>query len=138
MTKGVIAAGLGLILAAILVSSFISRQNLRAAEKRHTAPAVAEPVAPAPHIKPLEPIPPSGVVPQKTAEPAPVTGPPTTARISAKETLNGPVRVLWETGKYARALALVDEVLLAEPENMEARAWKKKIREAQAAEAALK
>ena len=48
------------------------------------------------------------------------------------------MRTLWESGRYAQALALVNQVLANDPDNEEARAWKKKIREAQAAEAALK
>lgn len=138
MTKGVVAAGIGLIFAAVLVSSFISRQHLGAAEKRHTASAIAQPVAPAPEVKSVPTAPPSEIAVQKTAEAVPATEPPPIAKISAKETLNGPVRVLWEAGKYGQALALVDQVLISEPANGEARSWKKKIREAQAAEAALK
>lgn len=138
MTKGVIAAGVGLILAAILVSSFISRQHLRAAEKKNSPPAVTEPLLPAPENKLVSPPPASEMLTRKTAEPVAAAQSPAIARVSAKETLNGPVRVLWESGKYAQALALVDEVLVTEPDNNEGRAWKKKIRAAQAAEAALK
>jgi hypothetical protein len=57
---------------------------------------------------------------------------------SAKQTLNGPVRSLWESGRYGPALALVDQVLANNPTNEDARGWRKKIRAAQAAEAALK
>ncbi len=60
------------------------------------------------------------------------------AESSSKQILSGPVRSLWESGKYAQALGLVNRVLADDPENAEARAWEKKIREAQAAEAALK
>jgi hypothetical protein len=48
------------------------------------------------------------------------------------------VRSLWESGRYAQALALVNQVLANNPNSESARSWKKKIREAQAAEAALK
>jgi hypothetical protein len=58
--------------------------------------------------------------------------------VSAKQILNGPVRTLWESGRYAQALAMVDKILTDEPANEDAHSWKKKIREAQAAEAALK
>ena len=70
------------------------------------------------------------------AEPAPddVVNP----EISAKQILNGPVRTLWESGRYAQALALVNQVLATDPSDEDARSWKNKIREAQAAEAALK
>jgi len=52
--------------------------------------------------------------------------------------LNGPVRSYWESGRYSQALALVDQVLANDPASEEARAWRKKIRAAQAAENALK
>jgi hypothetical protein len=58
--------------------------------------------------------------------------------IAARQVLNGPVRTLWESGRYAQALALVNQVLAKDPGNEEARSWRKKIREAQATEAALK
>ncbi len=48
------------------------------------------------------------------------------------------MRSYWESGRYALALNLVNQVLANDPANEEARTWKKKIREAQAAEAALK
>jgi hypothetical protein len=59
-------------------------------------------------------------------------------QFSARQTLSGPVRSLWEAGRYAAALGLVEQVLASDPANEEARVWKKKIRAAQAAEAALK
>jgi hypothetical protein len=60
------------------------------------------------------------------------------AELAARETLRGPVRTLWESGRYAEALALVNHVLATNPNDAEARAWKKKVRDAQKAEAALK
>jgi hypothetical protein len=52
--------------------------------------------------------------------------------------LRGQVKSLWEAGKYSQALALVDAVLAENPTLGEARTWKKKIRAAQEAEAAIK
>jgi hypothetical protein len=52
--------------------------------------------------------------------------------------LRGQVKSLWETGRYAQALKLVDAILAENPTHSEARAWKKKIRAAQDAEAAIK
>jgi len=52
--------------------------------------------------------------------------------------LRGQVKSLWEAGKYAQALGLVDAILAENPTHPEARAWKKKIRAAQEAEAAIK
>ncbi len=48
------------------------------------------------------------------------------------------VKGLWEAGRYADAMQVVDEFLVTNPANGEARAWKKRIRAAQEAEAALK
>jgi hypothetical protein len=72
----------------------------------------------------------------KREEPAPeeVVNP----EVPAKQILNGPVRTLWESGRYAQALGLVNKVLATDATNEDALSWKKKIREAQAAEAALK
>ncbi len=139
MSKGVLTGVAGLILAVVIVGSLVSRQNLRASQnKSHTptaasqpAPAIAEPVAPRP-----EPPAASQVRAPKPEEPAAddVVNP----EVSAKQILNGPVRTLWESGRYAQAMALVNKVLTQDPTNEDARSWKQKIREAQAAEAALK
>ena len=139
LSKGVLTGVAGLILAVVIVGSLVSRQNLRASQnKSHTptaasqpAPAIAEPVAPRP-----EPPAASQVRAPKPEEPAAddVVNP----EVSAKQILNGPVRTLWESGRYAQAMALVNKVLTQDPTNEDARSWKQKIREAQAAEAALK
>jgi serine/threonine protein kinase len=134
--KRALTVVVGLILAAVLVGSLISRQNLRASQNKYhaTTPSTepAEPVA-----KPSTPAPaaPAAHVP-KHEEPAPeeVVNP----EVPAKQILNGPVRTLWESGRYAQALALVNKVLATDATNEDALSWKKKIREAQAAEAALK
>ena len=136
-TKRVLTVAVGLILAVGIVSSLVSRQNLRAQQnKSHAvtpatdAPApVAEP-SPAPTPAPAESRAP------KREEPVPddVVNP----EVPAKQILNGPVRTLWESGRYSQAMALVNQVLASDPANEDARSWKKKIREAQAAEAALK
>jgi serine/threonine-protein kinase len=136
MTKRVLIAAAGLILAAGIVSSFVSRQNLRASQSKiHAAPSV-DPIAPV--AKP--PSPPAAPI-QETRAPKPGESGPDdlgNPEFSARQTLNGPVRSLWESGRYTQALALVDQVLANNPDNDGARAWRKKIREAQAAEAALK
>ncbi len=135
--KRVLIAVAGLLVAAMIVSSLISRQNLRASQNRNRAVApAAEAVTPVepPASRPA-PVAPEAHAP-KRPEPAPddVVNP----EISAKQVLNGPVRTLWESGRYAQALALVNQVLATDPGDEDARSWKKKIREAQAAEAALK
>ena len=136
-TKRVLTAAIGLILAVGIVGSLISRQNLRASQNRSHAVAPASEVV-TPVEKPSSP--PAPVIPAarvpKHEEPPPdeVVNP----EISAKQILNGPVRTLWESGRYAQALALVNRVLATDPSDEDARSWKTKIREAQAAEAALK
>jgi hypothetical protein len=139
MTKRVLTATVGLILAAGIVSSLVSRQNLRASQNRSHAVAPAPaPEAVAPVGRPSNPPAPAAPVARapKQEEPAPeeVVNP----EISAKQILNGPVRTLWESGRYAQAMTLVNRVLAQDPGDEDARSWKTKIREAQAAEAALK
>jgi serine/threonine protein kinase len=135
-TRALVAV-VGLILALAVVAMIVSRQNLRASQnKAHAATAVTEPVEPVakPDI-PAAPAAPEARAP-KHAEPPPeeVVNP----EVPAKQILNGPVRTLWESGRYAQALALVNQVLAKDSNDEDARTWRKKIREAQAAEAALK
>lgn len=137
--KRAIAVVVGLILAAVLVVSFISRQGLRASQNKNAAAPVAGRPLASPQL----------ATPGSTAEEAPrqpavakpgESGPNDIGNheFSAKQTLHGPVRSLWESGRYAEALSLVNQVLANDPDNAEARAWKKKVRDAQEAEAALK
>jgi histone deacetylase complex regulatory component SIN3 len=142
-TKRLLTAAAGLILAAGIIGSLVSRQNLRASQKQnksHAVTAVTEPIAPA--AKPPSPAAAPVPVPvHETRTPKPGgSGPDDVGNpeFSARQTLNGPVRSLWESGRYAQALALVNQVLSSDPGNEDALSWKKKIREAQAAEAALK
>jgi serine/threonine protein kinase len=137
MAKRMLTAAAGLILAAGIVGSLVSRQNLRASQnKSHAATAVTEPIVPV--AKPPSPV--AAPVPQTRTPKPGESGPDDLGNpaFSARQTLNGPVRSLWESGRYAQALALVNQVLSADPGNEDARTWKNKIREAQAAEAALK
>jgi hypothetical protein len=85
-------------------------------------------------------IPPSAANPPAEAAPAVAVETPKAepAATAADAILNGQVEALWESGEYAQALTLVDAILVAEPANPEAAAWKKKIRTAQQAEAALR
>jgi len=133
----VLVGAIGLFLAAGLIGSLVSRQSLRASQSGNHA-VVPAPEVPTPIAKPAPP--PSPPAPEarapKREEPAPVEV--VNPEIAARQVLNGPVRTLWESGRYAQALALVNQVLAKDPGNEEARSWRKKIREAQATEAALK
>jgi eukaryotic-like serine/threonine-protein kinase len=135
-TKRAITLVAGLVLAAVIIGSFVSRRGLQASQNKNPVPAVVAqpPKVAAPAETPAaEPKEPAAVQPAETG-PDDLGNPD----FSAKETLHGPVRTLWEAGRYAEALALVNQVLANNPKNAEARAWKKKVRDAQAAEAALK
>jgi eukaryotic-like serine/threonine-protein kinase len=128
----------GLVLAAGIIGSFVSRQGLRAAQDKNPVPVVVS--QPAAHSTPAnsqEAIPPE---PAAAAAKPGESGPDDIGNpeFSARVTLRGPVRTLWESGRYAEAMALVNHVLANNPDNAEARAWKKKVRDAQEAEAALK
>jgi hypothetical protein len=136
-TRRVVIAALGLFLAAGVIGSLISRQNLRASQnKSHFAAPATEAATPVdkPSSLPAPPAPQARAPKREDPAPEEVVNP----EISATQILNGPVRTLWESGRYAQALALVNQVLAKDPGDEDARSWKKKIREAQAAEAALK
>jgi len=121
-----------------MVGVIVVRQN-QAAQGSHDAAAPAAPARQPSEVpsvvqekqkpSPLETAP--GHEPQPVAAEAPAQPPP-------EQILRGEVRQLWEAGQYAQAMHLVDEVLVSSPANSEARAWKKKIRAAQDAEAAMK
>ena len=135
--KRALTVAVALVLALGIVASLVSRQNLRASQnKTHAVAPVPEPVQPVEKpAPPRAPAAPEARVP-KPEEPAPEEA--VNPEVPAKQILNGPVRTLWESGRYAQALAFVNQVLAKDPTNEDARSWKKKIREAQAAEAALK
>ena len=139
--KRVLIAALGLIIAVAFVSSLISRQNLRASQNRNravntTLAPITDAAAPAP--KPLNQVSAATSEARAPKHEEPASDDAVNPEVSAKQVLNGPVRTLWESGRYAQALAFVNQVLTTDPSNEDARSWKKKIREAQAAEAALK
>jgi eukaryotic-like serine/threonine-protein kinase len=141
LSKRALTVAAGAILAVSIVAAFISRQSLTASQNKSHAPAaVSTPSVPASNVPDT-----SGQAPLETAAPTPsapvepaAATPPAGALPSAKQILGGPVRSLWESGKYAQALGLVNQILASDPENADARVWKKKIRDAQAAEAAIK
>jgi len=130
-----------------IVLVFLSKQSIDASpgstQSSAAAPAPAAqqpqsaPVAPQQPAAPAAQDPPSlapAAAPAVEAPPAPQAGAP---KFSEDQTLNQ-VKSLWASGKYALALERVNELLTAHPESMEGRIWKKKIRAAQEAEAAMK
>ena len=132
MRRRLIVYAAAAILTICLAIAVFSRQSMHASPPSNGAPPASKVAAP----------PPQETV---TQAPAPVTAPETAAPVeepkaqpAQEQVLLGKVKTLWESGKYARALALVNEVLADDPENLAAQAWKKKIRAAQDAEAAIK
>jgi hypothetical protein len=108
----------------------------------------AQAQAPAPASTIVQP-PSVSAVQQQVATPAPQApapvavealpaSEPVPVKPSDDQVLLGQVKALWASGKYAQALEKVDDLLAAHPDHMEGRIWKKKIRAAQDAEAAMK
>lgn len=123
------------ILTIVVAIAVFSRQSVRATPPSHpVAPAAAKTAAPALQANPVAQ--PAAQEPAPAAAAAPVEEPKT--QPSQDQVLLNKAKTLWESGKYARAMALVNEVLADDPENLAAQAWKKKIRAAQDAEAAIK
>jgi hypothetical protein len=116
--------------------TFLSRQSMHASQSKAPAPAIVQPQS-APAEQPVGAPAPQAPAPGAAAEvlPASVPAPP---KPSDEQVLLSQVKALWASGKYAQALEKVDDLLAAHPDHMEARIWKKKIRSAQEAEAAMK
>ena len=138
-----LAIVLGAVLAIYVIVNYVSHQRLRASEKQSAAAGQTSAEKPTASSRGLEPLAavsetplaaapeqPTAAQPEPSAEPK---LPPKSDQVLRKE-----VRLLWEAGNYAEAMRLVDGFLGANPASAEARSWKKKIRAAQEAEAALR
>ncbi|HTS49965.1 MAG TPA: protein kinase [Bryobacteraceae bacterium] len=130
--RRLVTFAMGAVMALAMVGVIVVRQNSAAPGRQPTAQK------PAPHQIDVAPEP---------AKPTPFAAPPTAPQATAVETpaqptaeqiLRGSVRRLWEAGEYSQAMRLVDQVLATEPANAEARGWKRRIRDAQEAEAEIK
>jgi hypothetical protein len=117
--------------------TFLSRQSIHASQSKAPAPAIVQQPqsAPAAEQQVATP-PPQAPAPIAAAELLPASEPP--VKPSEEQVLLGQVKALWAAGKYAQAMEKVDDLLAAHPDHMEGRIWKKKIRSAQEAEAAMK
>ncbi len=134
--RRLITFAMGAAMALSMVGVVVVRQNMAApggshkpaeqtpATKQMEAPVVGDAAKPTPFVAPSTP-------PQPVPQEAP-------AQPAAEQILRSQVRPLWEAGKYAEAMRLVDEVLISDPANAEARGWKKRILAAQEAEAEIK
>ena len=120
----------GAVIAIGIVGSFVARQHLGASPDKSPAPITeSKPAVTEPPPQVHAPIPPPV---------APAVSPLSQTRSNPEQILRAKVKRLWEAGKYAEAMTVADEMLAASPASDEARAWKKKIRAAQDAEAAIK
>ena len=124
------------VLTLCVAIAVFSRQSVRALPPSQSpAPAATKSAAPVTEVNPVTQSP---AQPTSQAETPATTPEEPKAQPSQDQVLLGKVKTLWESGKYARAMALVNEVLADDPENLSAQAWKKKIKAAQDAEAAIK
>jgi hypothetical protein len=139
LRKRMIPIAIAGVLAIGVFGMLLSRSSSQASQRKSEAPEVQTTPAPVPVpvvVQPVEAAPPQPV-------PQPVAQTPAAAQVvevkPAPDTiLRGQVKSLWEAGKYSQALGLVEAILADNPTHGEARAWKKKIRAAQEAEAAIK
>ena len=119
--------------------AFLSRQSMHASQTKASARPVVKSSSPAALEQPVVTTPPkvSAPVPPVAEEVMPASE-PSAPKPSEEQILLAQVKALWASGKYAQALTKVDDLLEANPDFMEGRIWKKKIRSAQEAEAAMK
>lgn len=143
LKRRVVVVAIGAVLAIYMTLNFVSRQGLHASQTavpaavrsgtdasstadRAQAPApVQTPAAPAAANPPV-----TGADPASLAEAA--------KAVAAEQFPRQQIKALWEAGNYADAMRLVDGFLVNNPASGEARVWKKRIRAAQEAEAAIK
>jgi hypothetical protein len=131
------------LLAIGVIGTLLSRQSSQASQPKAEAIPATQPSIAVPSDAASTPAVPMASQPVEIAPPQPV--PQTAASSSVVEVkpapeviLRGQVKSLWEAGRYSQALVLVDGILAENPTLAEARAWRKKIRAAQEAEAAIK
>jgi hypothetical protein len=142
LRKRMIPIAIAGLLAIGLFGTLLSRQNSQASQPKTAAPAVelipavpSAAVSAPPVSVPSQPV---EIAPPQPAPPTSAVAPIVEVMPAPEVILRGQVKSLWEAGKYSQALTLVDRILADNPALPEARAWKKKIRAAQEAEAAIK
>jgi serine/threonine protein kinase len=140
---GWIPYAIAAILTFCISLAFLSRTNMHASQtKAPDTPAIQAPstaaaseqpaAAPAPQVTAPSAIEAAPAVNAPAVSKAPVSKP------SEEQVLLAQVKALWASGKYAQAMEKADDLLAAHPDYLEGRVWKKKIRAAQDAEAAMK
>ncbi|HYL77719.1 MAG TPA: protein kinase [Bryobacteraceae bacterium] len=130
LRKRVLTYTAAAILALGITGTFLSRKGVDASPTPGPAPA---PVTQSQPVEaPAKPAPP----PAEPAAAAVVN--PQPAQPSEEQAQLHSVKSLWESGNYTPAMRLVNEILAKNPDSAAARSWKKKIRDAQIAEAEIK
>jgi serine/threonine-protein kinase len=119
--KRVLTYTVAAILALGIAGTFLARQSMHATQPESKRAVPVSPARPMlAHNEPVRAV--------ETPKPQP---PPEEAQL-------GTVKSLWESGQYAQAMTLVNEVLAKNPDSPGAHTWKRKIRVAQDAESAMK
>ena len=138
--RRLVTFGMGAVMALAMVGVIVVRQNSAAPRNAHQAAAQTAPKqGEMPVVLQESEKPTAFTAPVNPARPAqPTPAQPTPAQPAAEQILRGQVRPLWEAGQYAKAMKLVDEVLADNPANAEAQGWKRRIRDAQEAEAEIR
>jgi serine/threonine protein kinase len=122
-------AAMGISLLGVLLTRQSTKASPATVQVQTNQPESAPPSA-----KPNEQPQPAALEVQKP----PATVEPAEPQPKPEHILRGQVAALWDAGRYAQALKLVDTILANDPSHVEARAWKAKILEAQDAEASIK
>ena len=136
LRKRMIPIAIAGLLAVGVFGTLLSRQSSQASQSKTETPVVQSAPTPAPVPVPVA-VQPVEVAQPQPAPAAPDASPVVEVKPAPEVILRGQVRSLWEAGKYSQALGLVDAILAENPAQPEARSWKKKIRAAQEAEAAI-
>lgn len=133
LRKRILTYAAAAVLAICIVGALVSRQNMRASQNKGQAPAAQSKSIPSsvtnsvtrehPASPPAEPV---------------VENESPSAKVLKEQILLEQVKLQWASGKYAQAMESVNELLVANPASAEGHTWKKKIRAAQEAEAAMK
>jgi serine/threonine protein kinase len=133
--KRLIVYSIAAVLALCAFVTFLSRPSARASQGKRPIPAASVRTT-EPATQPKASLPAPSTIPTKTAPPPaavpPVTSTPDEAALLAQ------VKSAWQVGAYTRGMRLVNQILAANPDSVEAKLWKKKIRSAQDAEEEMK
>lgn len=135
LRKRVLTYTAAAVLALGITGTFLARKGVDASPT--LAPASAPVTQPQAVEAPAKPAPPAAEpAPVAVVNPIPVAA--ANSLPSEEQVQLRFVKSLWESGNYTPAMKIVNEVLAKNPDSAAARSWKKKIRDAQVAEAEIK